>query len=178
MFLFDFLVQRYEIGKLRRRRTVEKFLVINQSYSFQSDRIPPNPPIVKHSLPGLREKSVSKFCGNLDRPDQSGVCPFADLIVRPDDNVGALRHLRSNWETVCNLLGGLDRDFESKIVFEFLCRDRLESLASVRVHPDQKLPIGPGEQVHRDQEQSQQSQQQAYRVSQCRPSGVRSHDRR
>src|SRR6185369_5168180 len=113
--LFDFLVQRYEIGKLRRRRTVEKFLVINQSYSFQSDRIPPNPPIVKHSLPGLREKSVSKFFGNLDRPDQSGVCPFADLIVRPNDNVGALRHLRSNWETVCNLLGGLDRDFESKI---------------------------------------------------------------
>src|SRR3981189_3582179 len=64
MFLFDFLVQRYEIGKLRRRRTVEKFLVIDQSYSFQSDRIPPNPPIVEHRLPGLREKSVSKFLGN------------------------------------------------------------------------------------------------------------------
>src|ERR1700720_1453902 len=110
--------------------------LLYQSYSFQSDRIPPNPPIVEHSLPGFREKSVSKFFGNLDRPDQSGVCPFADLIVRPDDNVGALRHLRSNWETVCNLLGGLDRDFESKIVFEFLCRDRLESLASVGVHPD------------------------------------------
>src|ERR1700757_4724540 len=99
MFLFDFLVQRYEVGKLRRRRTVEKFLVIDQSYSFQSDRIPPNPRTVKHSLPGLREKSVSKFFGHLDRGDQSRVCPFADLIVRPDDNVGAFPHLCSNWET-------------------------------------------------------------------------------
>src|SRR5438876_5000590 len=121
MFLFDFLVQRYEVGQLRRRRTLEKFLVIDQSYRLQSDRIPPKLVTVQHGLPGLREKSVFKFFGDLNRSDQSGVRPFADLIVRPDDNVGPLRHLRSNWVTVGNVLGGLDRDFESKILFECLC---------------------------------------------------------
>src|SRR5262245_2046828 len=120
MCLFDSLVLRYELGKLRGRRTVEKFLVIDQSYSLQGDRISPNPLTVEHSLPSLREKFVSKFFGDLDRGDQSGVCPSADLIVCPNDNVGALRLLCSDWETVCDLFGRLDCDFDAKIVFESL----------------------------------------------------------
>src|SRR5215469_12391963 len=135
MFLFDFLVERYKFRKLRRRRIVEKFLVIDQSYSLQGDRISPNPISVKHSLPGFRENLVSNFFRDLGRSDQSGICPLTDLIVRPNDYVGTLRHLRSNWETVCNLLGRPDRNFESEIVFEFF-GSRLKGVASVRIHPD------------------------------------------
>ena len=58
MVLFDLLVQRHQVGKLRRRRIVEKFFVINQGYGLQGDWISPNRLLVKHSLPRFREEFV------------------------------------------------------------------------------------------------------------------------
>jgi hypothetical protein len=49
---------------------------------------------------------------------------------------------------------GLDGNIDPIFGFEFLC-GRRESIASVGIHPDQKLAIGPGEEVHRDQTESE-----------------------
>ena len=70
----------------------------------------------------------------------------------PNDNVGALSGLRSNRETICNLFRRLDLDLDPIVVFEIL-NNRRKGMPSVAIHPDQKLSIGPGEKVRRDQEQ-------------------------
>ena len=101
-------------------------------------------------------KPVVKFVRDLNRGDQSCVRPFSELVVCPNHYVGALRRLRSNWVTVCNLFGRLDGDLYPKIVLESLC-NRRESLATVDIHPDQKLAIGPCEQLERDRAEDRQN---------------------
>jgi hypothetical protein len=54
---------------------------------------------------------------------------------------------------VCYFFRALNGDLDPKFGLEFLC-GRRESIASVGIHPDQKLAVGPGEEVHRDQMES------------------------
>jgi hypothetical protein len=65
--------------------------------------------------------------------------------------------LSSQRKTVCNILGSFDFGVDPKIVAEFL-RERLESMPSIRIHPDQKLAIGPTEKMHRNEAKSPQAQ--------------------
>ena len=62
-------------------------------------------------------------------------------------------------ETVSDLFRRLDGDFEAEVGFERL-DDRLQSSSTIIVHPDQKLAIGPPEQVYRGQKEDRQYPQQ------------------
>jgi hypothetical protein len=56
-------------------------------------------------------------------------------------------------------LGRLDRYLDPQVGLE-LINDRLKSSATLIVHPDQKLTVGPGEHVYRDQKERRQYPQQ------------------
>ena len=98
-------------------------------------------------------KPVVKFVRDLNRGDQSCVRPFSELVVWPNYNVGTLSGLRGNRETVCNIFGRLNLDLDPEIALEFFC-NRLKTMPSVGVHPDEKLAVRPGKQMHWDQTKS------------------------
>jgi hypothetical protein len=59
-------------------------------------------------LPGFGKEVIGKLIRDLNRRDQSSVCPYSDFIMPPNHNVRTLPGLGGDGEIIDNVLGRLN----------------------------------------------------------------------
>ncbi len=95
-----------------------------------------------YSIPGHRIKLLHVGCRYLDRSNDPAICPLADLIVSPNDNIGPFTCLGREWKTIGDLFRSFDPYRNPVILFELIGHE-LHGDGAVRIHPDYQLPVRP-----------------------------------
>ena len=126
----------------------DEVLVVDEADGFDGDRVAPDLAVEGHGVPGEVEDAVLDLGGSGStgaiRPAGG---PFAEAVMGPDEDVGAVAGGGGLLELVGHRLRMLDDDVDAELVGE-LVADRLQAVvALVAVDPDQELAFLEGASV-------------------------------
>src|SRR4029077_6225158 len=122
----------------------DQFFIVNERNSLEREGVSPDLVVVCHRLPGERNKILFEVVADLQRPQKSGVGPFANPIVGPQNDIRAFAALSCGLEFVCEIVWRLYPDRNPKILLKFVSEFDKSVVALVSINPNEQLTIGPG----------------------------------
>src|SRR5690606_34050302 len=127
-----------------RRRRGDQRLVVDEADRLDRHRIAPGLAVEAHRVPGEVEDAVLDLGRRLDRRDETRRGPFAEAVVRPDEDVRTVAGAGRLLELVRNRFRMLHDDLDAQLLGELVADGLQAVVALVAVDPDEELAVLEG----------------------------------
>ena len=91
---------------------------------------------MRYCVPGHWQEEGLEIVFDLQRLYQTGICPFPNAVVRPEEDIGTLAALGSSLELLSDLFLGFYFDWNSNVLFENFTEVTQGVICPVIAYPD------------------------------------------